>query len=291
MGFKKGLTMKKQKIREFLIVLATFIVLCGFGASAALYQQSQTSGIVTLDQLGYRYPATYVAAHNGVVVLSYFLSAPGQAIKKSLLQAKVDDKEYDIYIGAGTILNNGLVLTVGHLLVPDEGPDTVLPDFIWLMKKDIYHSIAATIIARTAYSAETLGVDDFALLKPVEDLRAMGVTISQRPVADGDVVTYFGSCKGTAFFVRKAFATYIDQALRVEDGSLHLIYLPGGPYLAFSPGGLGDSGGGIYNEQGLLVGMMFACKPIASESYVLAAPLEKLIAFLRANQMDEVIAK
>jgi len=266
------------------------LFLCGFAGVAVVHQKA-TGQVVHLDEL-MKVPAAYVAAQNGVAILAYFPTTPG-VTRSGYTQGTVDQKTYDIYIGSGTILKGGLVLTAAHLLTADKKDKTeaTKPTYLVLIKSNFDHPINVIVVAQTQVTEDVLGGDDYALLKPAEDLNEPGAMISRNPAATGDVITYFGNIKGQAFFVRKTFVSYLDREFYADGGRLRLNRWPNGPYMVFSPGGSGDSGGGVYNEDGFLVGVIFAGRVLDEDGYVISESLDKLQNFIHNNNLDEVIQK
>jgi S1-C subfamily serine protease len=68
-----------------------------------------------------------------------------------------------------------------------------------------------------------------------------------------------------------------------------LSYLCEVPLLTVYPAGPGDSGGGIFNERGELVGMMFAGIQIACEEYVFSYPVSTLQKFLTDAGLEKLL--
>jgi len=199
---------------------------------------------------------------------------------------------YVTYIGAGTFLRENHILTAAHLCYSTDAELRDVKPIIWVLVKGFDHPVRASVAAMTIKATEQSLAPDYAVLKLEEDPGRPGVKISERAAAVGDPVIFSGSVKGTAFFLRCGRATAVEQFLRRDEkGALHLTNLFDEPHLAVYPAGPGDSGGGIFNASGELVGVMFAGLQIASEYYVVSNSLASLTAFLKANKLEHLAAR
>jgi len=188
------------------------------------------------------------------------------------------------YIGAGTVIKDNYVLTVRHLFVHEEG---AIRKVVWMMFDDVDHSVEADIVA---ISAGEKFYDDYAVLKLKENINRIGAPVAEASPSVGEDVAYVGSLRGSAYFMRFMKATKYQKYLRTDEQSaLHLSFLEEFPLVCVYPGGPGDSGGGIFNTRGELVGIMYCGMELGTEGFIFSNPIEMARAFLIANGLEGLL--
>jgi len=251
--------------------------------------------------------AVSVVAANSVAVLSYF---PIPSEKSGILIKRLQERQtnrfhipplivpvqgknggsFVAFIGAGTILKDNYVLTVAHLCFDDDPELKGVKPIVWVMVKGLERGVEASLVVMTTYSPGEIFAADYAVLKLKDNLHRRGARVGRAPVRMGDPVLFSGSVRGTAFFMRSCRATELHQVLgRDGSGVLHLSYLCEFPLVTVYPAGPGDSGGGLFNARGEIVGVMFAGTQIASEMYVFSFGLSMLREFLNKAGMGELL--
>jgi len=184
---------------------------------------------------------------------------------------------YIAYIGAGTIIKPGnLVITVRHLFEHNNGTDGLIIG-IWLNDTTQYE---ADIIKESDHKEP---YDDYTLLKIRKKTKLPGIKIAKKEANVGDKVLFSGSTGGVLFRLRFGYLEDWKYFLRKHTGSgkLGLVSWHEFPFLCVHPGGPGDSGGGIFNNKGQLIGMMYCGIAMYDEEYIFSNPLDMLKAFLK----------
>ena len=128
------------------------------------------------------------------------------------------------------------------------------------------------------------------MVKLSEDLGLPGIKIAEQGGLQGSPAMMSGTVSGSAFFARFGFLTEFRRFLRKgTDGVLHLTAWVDFPFTCVYPGGGGDSGGGIFNSAGELIGVMYCGVQIASEQYVFSNPLTMLKEYLVKVGLKELL--
>lgn len=184
------------------------------------------------------------------------------------------------YIGAGTVLKDNHIITVAHLINHDEN---TLGTHIYIFKKGYEWYYEADVIAKCYMQESTY--DDYAVLKVRKDMHLPGVKISPTPPQIGDKVIYVGSPRGLAFCRRFGYLSSQKYRLyKADDGNLHIGYWERFEYYMVTGGSPGDSGGGIFNKKGELIGIMYYGVNIG-HTPVFSNPLKYLWRFLDVVQL------
>jgi len=183
------------------------------------------------------------------------------------------------YIGAGTVIGDNYVVSVRHLFAHSEN---TLGVNIWVFTKGGKKAVQADLISISS-GAEFR--DDYALIKPREDLGLRGVRVAKRSVKTGDKVIFVGSSGASAFLMRFGYLMNYKHFFQrgEEDGQLHLSHWEEYEYLCVTPGAPGDSGGGIFNTKGELTGIMYCGISVYGTHYIFSNPLKMLKDFLKGT--------
>ena len=186
-------------------------------------------------------------------------------------------------IGSGTIIRDDHVITVRHMFDDHYG---VPPSQIWVFIPGWDHAVEATLVAK---SEDGCFWDDYAVIKLTEKTGLPGIRISDTQPLPGEKIIHTGSTGGFAFFTRFSRVTYLQYYFRRgADDVLHLTPWENFPYLTVFPGGPGDSGGGICNIKGELVGIMYCGITNYSEEYVFSNPLRLIHEWLEQNGLSHL---
>ena len=185
------------------------------------------------------------------------------------------------YIGSGTIVKQNHIITVKHLF--DHSQNTYNRD-IWVMREGVDHAIKAEIVAVSKRRDDT---DDYAVLKTTEDMGMKGLSLSKSEPKRGEKVMFGCSVGGAGFFLRFGWLTkYKWFFSKDNDGNLHLKKWNKFAYNTVYPSGPGDSGSGIFNVNGQLVGIMYCGINVYEEMYCFANPLSMLHEFLENHGLE-----
>lgn len=171
-----------------------------------------------------------------------------QRLIKAAVRLKVEDPQGHSF-GTGTIIDaqgdEALVLTCGHIFRDSEGKGTILVD---LEGGHSNRQVPGTLIS---YDLERdLGLVSIRPGGPVEVSR---VASPEQRVQMGDRVVNIGCNNGQVASVRRSHVTGINKYLGPPN-----IEVAGRPVE-------GRSGGGLFNEQGQLIGVCFAADPADDE--------------------------
>lgn len=248
---------------------------------------------------------------HSLAVVSYFDAPPGVAEKVIKRINNVDIQNRDItpgwplavpiagqdgatlvaIIGAATLLKDNYAITVAHLFQLNDDQGQPLKLFkSWVLQRNTDHPIEVNVVAKTNLSSDNDFYNDYAVVKLREDLGLRGLSISEESAAQGDPVFFAGSINGVAFFARFGFVTEFHKFFRRDDqGQLHLSQWTDFPFVCVYPGGGGDSGGGVFNTKGKLVGVMYCGVEIASVEYIFTNPLTLLKEFLTNNKLGKLL--
>jgi S1-C subfamily serine protease len=182
------------------------------------------------------------------------------------------------YIGSGTILKDNHVLTVRHLF--DHNINTYSRK-IWVFQQQADHPIEADLIAITENKTDQDYWNDYAVIRLREDLGLPGIPISTKEVKLGEKVMFGCSVGGTAYFMRFGFASNWKWFFRKDaEGRLHLSKWVDYHFLTVHPSGPGDSGSGVFNIKGELVGVAYVGVNIYEQMYCFSNPVERVWEFL-----------
>jgi S1-C subfamily serine protease len=151
------------------------------------------------------------------------------------------------------------------------------------MKNGVDHAIAADLVAISDGKDDA---DDYAVIKTKEDMGLRGLSIAKKEPLRGEKVMFGCSVGGSAFFLRFGWMTkYHKFFVRGSDGQLHLTQWNEFAYNCTYPSGPGDSGSGIFNIKGQLVGIMYCGINVYEEMYCFANPVSMLHEFLEAHKL------
>jgi hypothetical protein len=191
-------------------------------------------------------------------------------------------------IGAATLLRDGYAVTVAHLFqVEDEQGVPLKMMQAWVLQRNTDHPVVAELVAQTPRGGDNPFYNDYAVIRLKENLGLPGVKVAKEGLVQGDSVMFSGSVNGVAFFARFGFVTFFQQFFRKDAaGALHLSRWTSFPLVCAYPGGGGDSGGGVFNTAGELVGVMYCGLSIVTETVVFSNPLAMLKEFLVANKLE-----
>ena len=212
-------------------------------------------------------------------------------MRSEILRVPVEDGESTdgkpvkamAYIGSGTIMKDNHILTVRHLF--DHNENTYSRK-IWVFHQDTDHPIEADLIAITEKKEEKDYYNDYAVIRMRENLGLPGIALATKPVQLGEKVMFGCSVGGTAFFLRFGYASMFKWFFRRDDnGRLHLSYWTQYHFVTMYPSGAGDSGSGVFNIRGYLVGVSYIGLNIHEEMYVFSNPLDMLWKFLEKHHL------
>ena len=191
------------------------------------------------------------------------------------------------YIGSGVIVRNNLILTVRHLFNHTEN---TYARKIWVFHQNEDHPIEADLIAMTANQSEDDKYNDYACIQLTEDLGLPGIVVAKRDVKLGEKVMFGCSVGGTAYFLRFGYAGKFKWFFRRDtDGRLHLSKMRDYYFTTAHPSGPGDSGSGVFNIRGELVGIIYIGVNIYEEMYSFTNPIKCLHDFLKQFKLDYLI--
>jgi hypothetical protein len=152
------------------------------------------------------------------------------------------------------------------------------------MKEGVDHPIKAELVA---ISTGAKDCDDYAVIKTTEDMGMKGIRLSKSEPKRGEKVMFGCSVGGSAFFLRFGWmAKYKWHFRRAPDGSLRLSSWAEFHYNTAYPSGPGDSGAGVFNIYGQLVGIMYCGINVYEEMYCFANPLSMLREFLQKHGLE-----
>jgi len=189
------------------------------------------------------------------------------------------------YVGAGTLLKDNFILTVRHMIISESGEDATN---IYAIFEGIDHPIGCNVVA---VSKGEKFCDDYAILKPRENIPRKGLKIAKHEFKYGEWIVFNGSAGGLAFFARVGHAIDLQSYFYRDDNTntLHLGTFEAFPFLTVYPGGPGDSGGSIKNEDGEIIGLMYCGIAVYEEEYVFSNPLSMLKEFLFKSGLEELL--
>jgi len=184
------------------------------------------------------------------------------------------------YIGSGTVGLNNHIITVRHLFDHDQN---TYKRVIWVFREGLDHPVNANLVAISTSDDES---DDYAVIEAVEDLGLPGIRIAKKEPRLGEKVMFGCSVGGSAFLLRFGWMSRYKWFFRKGyDGQLHLSKWVEFHYNTTYPSGPGDSGAGIFNINGELVGVMYLGINVYEEMYCFANPLQMLKDFLEAHKL------
>lgn len=182
------------------------------------------------------------------------------------------------YLGSGTIIANNYVITVAHLF--DHGT----PSKIWVVRPGDDHFIEAELICMTLRTEENW-TEDYAIIRLKENLGLPGIPIAIKDAKQGEKVIFAGTVGGMCITRFGHVTNFKWFFKRGDNGGLALGFWDEDMFLAVFPGGNGDSGGGIFNIKGQLVGIMYCGVSNHNETYIFSNRLWKLWRFINGLQM------
>lgn len=186
------------------------------------------------------------------------------------------------FIGSGTIVGDNHIITVNHLFV-DEYYGTA--QAIYVFKEGWDHPIEADIVA---ISEGNEFYDDYAVIKPREDLGVKGLKIAKPDdLKLGDKVIYSGTPGGMRV-TRYGHLTYTRWFFRRDqyDNRLHFSPFQDFDYLCVLCGGPGDSGGSMITIDGKLYSILYCGVHVYGTEYIFANPNFMLTDFLKKHKLE-----
>lgn len=187
------------------------------------------------------------------------------------------------YIGSGTILRDNSILTVRHLFSHD---DNTYSRTIWVFHQNVDHPIEADLLAMTEKKTEDDYFNDYAVIQMREDLGLPGIPVATKDASLGEKVMFGCSVGGTAFFLRFGYASKFRRFFTKDDGGrLHLSYWTDYEFTTVHPSGPGDSGSGIFNIHGELVGVAYIGVNIYEQIYCFSNPVSMIWDFLTEHHL------
>jgi len=199
-----------------------------------------------------------------------------------------DGKRVVAVFGAATLLQDGYAITVSHLFYIEDKEGVPLKMLqAWVFQRNTDHPVVVEVVRSTPRGGEDPFYNDYAVIRLKEDLRLPGVNVAKEGLFQGEPVMFAGTVNGAAFFARFGFVTAFQRFFRKDDkGILHLSQWTSFPLVCIYPGGGGDSGGGVFNAAGELVGVMYCGMQVGTETVVFSNPLVMLKEFLAANKQE-----
>jgi len=202
-------------------------------------------------------------------------------------QKMIDGKtmRYVAYMGAGTALRDGHVITVNHLF---NHTDKAMLMKCWVFFDWMEYAVEAEIVATSENKDMS---DDYAVIKLKEDVGLPGLRIAaSNALRKGEKVIYSGSVGGCAFFTRYGYVTTFHKFFRRDkaDDRLHLSYWNDFRFWCIYPSGPGDSGGSIKNVRGEIVTIMYCGIEVYAEQYVFGNPTAMLWEFLETRNLNHL---
>jgi S1-C subfamily serine protease len=190
------------------------------------------------------------------------------------------------YIGSGTIMKNNNILTVRHLF---SHADNTYAKKIWVFHQKSDHAIEADLVAITDKKTDEDHYNDYAVIKMRENLGLPGIPIATKDVRLGEKVMFGCSLGGTAYFMRFGYASKFKWFFKKDDqGKLHLSYWTEYYFTTIHPSGPGDSGSGIFNIKGELVGVAYIGLDIYEQVYCFSNPVGMIWDFLTEHHLDSI---
>ncbi len=243
-------------------------------------------------------PSVVANVYNHIVAISVYYSMPYEEWEQRIyedvgdLVVTIEDQEATdedkpiktlAYIGSGTIIKDNHVITVRHLFDHD---DNTYSRKIWVFVQGVDHAIEADLVAITENKKEEDYYNDYAVIKLRENLGYPGIPIATKDVKLGEKVMFGCSVGGTAYFLRFAYASWFKWFFRKDDaGRLHLSHWVSYHFTTVHPSGPGDSGSGIFNTSGELVGIAYIGVNIYEQMYCFSNKLEMLWDFLDEHHL------
>ena len=242
---------------------------------------------------------TKAERHNVSIVVYYFMSPEEynrrmQQMVRNVLRTPINsDKKWlglptkiIAYLGAGTILKDNYIISVKHLFNRDEN---TYDKKIWIVREGMKEFVETELIAVSESNLDKEFQNDYAVIKAKKDLGVEGIKISKTEIKKGEKVIFTGSLNGSSFFTRFGYATTFKWFYRKdENGKLHLSHWVGYKFITVYPGGAGDSGGGIIDINGNLVGIMYCGVNMNDENYVFSNPISMLWDFLKKHHLEDI---
>jgi len=187
---------------------------------------------------------------------------------------------YIAYIGAGTVLPDDYVVTVEHLFDYDKKTQGMIC-MVWFPDGRV---IEANIVKLSEHS-KIKDWNDYALLKLRQPAGLPGIKIAKREPQLMDPILFSGSTGGMMFRLRAGYLEFSQGTLVQEQFSGRLAHVQwfDFPFYTVHPGGPGDSGGGIFNDKGELIGIMYCGVTNYSEEYIFSNPLDVLRGWLKGT--------
>jgi len=243
-------------------------------------------------------PKTVEKVYNHIVSIAVYYYMSQEEYTKRLYQKTgvlrvplKDDETTDgkpvkamAYIGSGTLLKDNHVITVRHLF--DHGQNTYSMK-IWVFHQQVDHPIQADLIAITENKEDKDYYNDYAMIRLRENLGYPGILIARKDVVLGEKVMFGCSVGGSAYFLRFGYASHFKWFFRKDtDGRLHLSKWVDYHFLTVYPSGPGDSGSGIFNIRGQLVGIAYIGVNVYEEMYCFSNNMDMLWEFLKKHHLE-----
>lgn len=195
-----------------------------------------------------------------------------------------DEKQYMVFFGAGTVIKFNYIVTVAHLF--DEEYEK--PEMSYVLMDGLDHAVKLKVLVVTDLNANY--VDDYALVQPEEDLGLLGAKIGRANPKISETVVFQGCPGGVSFFRRIGFISDLNWMFgRNDNGVFVMSHFGPFPFQIVYPGAPGDSGGGIFNNKGELVGVMYLGLNVHSMTLVMSNPTQNLRDFLTKNGYEALL--
>jgi len=193
-------------------------------------------------------------------------------------------------IGSATLVKQGYVVSVAHMFQLEDDKGQPLRRLqSWILQRHTDHPVPIKLVCCTDLRKVQFQ-NDYAVAQLTEDLGLPGIEICDTEPAQADPVMFTGTVAGAAYFARFGFLTEFHYFFRADDrGQLHLSKWCDAPFWTVYPGGGGDSGGGIFNTRGELIGIMYCGMKIADEQYVFSNSLCMLRDYLKQAGFEKLL--
>jgi len=232
---------------------------------------------------------TVVAVSILLFVGSVFSSIPAKSIEKAtnvtvsiVSYFPRENGGWNLRVGAGVLLgvkDDNWVLSARHLFVDDDG---LRADHIFGIMPGFREPVEMSVIYITDGSSV---FDDYAILRFKVAILRRGIEIRNHDFILGEDIIFIGTTGGLIFNQRIGFATVMQYHYdENEKGQVVVKPFEDFPYLQVWPGGMGDSGGGIYDRDGKLIGMIYC----STGGYMNSNPLRFLRAFLKTHGLERL---
>jgi S1-C subfamily serine protease len=278
-SFKNG----TKKVKDFIWIVAITLIVFGFLCGACWGSDFAPDKIVRKIEKH----SVAIAVYYTVTEASlkgywkpFIKEDENSTVQVTVLGKEGDEFRYVVFLGAGTVLRNDYIITVAHLFTHEE-ESIEMRIFVFIKGSRV--ALDGELMNK---SNPTTTPYDYAIVRTPDSTGLPGIKISRHEPMLGDKVCYIGNTEGLAFNIRFGFIGQNKHYFRRgNEGALHLSFWEDFPFWTVTPGGSGDSGGGIFNDKGELVTLMYCGLTVADEGYVFANPNAMLWNYLDAQDM------